>query len=1135
MSRHEVLPEPVEFGKYKLLERIAQGRMGEVFKAKRSGVEGFEKVMVVKRLFPHLSSSESFVGAFVNEARLTVSLSHANIVQVLDLGQNEGAYYMAMEHVAGFDLGTIHRILRTMGKPFPLDIAVFVISEVAKGLDYAHRRKDYNFESLNIVHRDLSPPNVLISYEGEVKLTDFGISRALEVVGTANDNLRRRYLYASPEQARGEALNHRSDIFSLGLILYELVSGLHPYDDPDPRQVQRRAAEGAITPVRQVVELPRALEQIINSSLVADPNQRVDSAGTLYEELISYLFASGHKADSRSLSLFMQEVKQLDEDSRSAPMAAVVPEGVAEELDFEEIDLEEIEEVEAQAPDLWELGQQPGAPIPRSVSGVVARITGESPALQQGGVTSTEIPARRAAFSGRGAPESRFDPVSQPDAMPQRLSALADGLQGGHGGTVVLQGQLGAGQDYLPDRLPSRMSARGLFEVLHLSLDPDAALSPYRLATEIIRYCTQLEPGKQYVNTWALPDERHQRGNVEARLQARHMDPMSVQVALGLCGLGSAPALGLYSRHELVSQLTMDLVGELCSHSPLVLMIDGVEHLDALSVELLVQLVRYSKEAALLIVLSSQQEPDLVSWLTPPVGNPLPLEVVQGQQPGAAPEEEGLLRSMDPLGKRALVALTVADAPLPVSLLGALLGLEGEALEALVASLRQSGAVRCLAPDHLTLASQGLRSILLDELAVGALGGASAVAARLLEITWGACATWSSLWVPTRVRLLAWSGQRPQAMDMALRYGDFLEREGWRQVALQLYQQWGDFLARTDLGGPGEQLELRCQVARAALNGLLLDMAREALSDCEALVQSSRREHTLWRVRAYQAALALVEAPQALHPEGLRHLAMQAQEARASEAYAQAMLVLGRWQAEYGDLLEAQRALESCAHAAQRCELHPLLQGQALASLIRVRAQRGHTAAAATDLARLEALARHCGGALLQAHCVYGRAWVEHASGDHASALESAQRAQDMARDHDHVELALESSLLLALVALAQHDAQRLLDFSQYLALVAEQYQHGWLAQRGRSLEELGQVLTASGDGALDALRGLHDALHQVEAQSHDPRQLLEVHTRLYHALRHVGSNLDADKHRKEAHQWAAHVHAEGICSLLEA
>jgi serine/threonine protein kinase len=442
MARHEILPEPLVFGKYRLLERIAAGRMGEIFKAKRSGVEGFEKVMVVKRLYPHLSSSEAFVSAFVNEARLTVSLSHANIVQVLDLGQNEGAYYMAMEHVAGFDLGTMRRILRATRKPFPLDIAVFVVSEVAKGLDYAHRRKDYNFESLNIVHRDLCPANVLVSFEGEVKLTDFGISSALSAVGTAQDDVRRRYLYASPEQARGEHLNHRSDIFSLGLILYELVSGIHPYDDPDPRQVQRRAVEGVIEPVRQLVDLPRALEQIINSSLVPELSQRVDSAGTLYEELISYLFASGHKADSRSLSQFMQELKRLEEELFQA--SQIPPEPELESSDLEDIELEEVESADLEAaPDLWGMAQPESGVAPKRVSGFISRVGHDQMVEAPGMATAAEIPTRRPAMTPRGQSERRFDAVAQPDAMPAGLSALADRLLGGQGAAVILEGALG--------------------------------------------------------------------------------------------------------------------------------------------------------------------------------------------------------------------------------------------------------------------------------------------------------------------------------------------------------------------------------------------------------------------------------------------------------------------------------------------------------------------------------------------------------------------------------------------------------------------------------------------------------------------------------------------------------------------
>src|SRR4051812_16015823 len=211
--------------------------MAEVFKAKSYGVEGFEKVVVIKRILPELARSKEFVDMFIHEAKLAVRLSHANIVQVFDLGIAPGsdvlgspsadAYYMAMEFVHGFDLATLLARCRRQQVTLPVDMCVYIAAEVAKGLDHAHRRRDEQSKALGIVHRDVSPQNVLLSLEGEIKVTDFGIAKARGALETSSvDDTRSRQLhgkfgYMSPEQARGENVDARSDLFSLGILLYE--------------------------------------------------------------------------------------------------------------------------------------------------------------------------------------------------------------------------------------------------------------------------------------------------------------------------------------------------------------------------------------------------------------------------------------------------------------------------------------------------------------------------------------------------------------------------------------------------------------------------------------------------------------------------------------------------------------------------------------------------------------------------------------------------------------------------------------------------------------------------------------------------------------------------------------------------
>ncbi|MFN7147789.1 MAG: serine/threonine-protein kinase, partial [Myxococcota bacterium] len=232
---------PAQFGRYQLLERIAAGGMAEVFLARSFGVEGFEKRLVIKRILPELAQNPRFVQMFVHEAKLSVSLAHPNIVQVFDLGKVGDDPYMAMEYIQGRDLTQVLRVLRRNGERLPIPIAVTIAAAVARGLAYAHARAAPDGRPLHIVHRDVSPHNIMVSYEGDVKLVDFGIAR---LVGEREGADAKRpgggkFAYMSPEQAAGKPLDHRSDIFSLGVVLFEMLAGRRLFADGDPDEKLR--------------------------------------------------------------------------------------------------------------------------------------------------------------------------------------------------------------------------------------------------------------------------------------------------------------------------------------------------------------------------------------------------------------------------------------------------------------------------------------------------------------------------------------------------------------------------------------------------------------------------------------------------------------------------------------------------------------------------------------------------------------------------------------------------------------------------------------------------------------------------------------------------------------------------------
>ncbi len=276
------------YGPYRLLDRIAVGGMAEVFKAKRSGVEGFEKIVAMKRILPHLSDNKEFVDMFVDEAKMVAGLTHPNIVQIFDLGRIDTSYYIAMEYVHGRDLRTILKRAREKGSPMPLDLCLRIVSLVSSALEYAHRKKDDRGRAMQIVHRDVSPQNILISFEGEVKLTDFGIAKAAtKASNTDRGALRGKLLYMSPEQAWGRAMDRRSDLFSLGIVLYEMITGQKPFlGGGTEMSILEMVRQCHIEPPRQVnPRIGESLDAVVTRALGREPDERYQDAAEMHQAL----------------------------------------------------------------------------------------------------------------------------------------------------------------------------------------------------------------------------------------------------------------------------------------------------------------------------------------------------------------------------------------------------------------------------------------------------------------------------------------------------------------------------------------------------------------------------------------------------------------------------------------------------------------------------------------------------------------------------------------------------------------------------------------------------------------------------------------------------------------------------------
>jgi serine/threonine protein kinase len=275
------------YGPYRLLERVAVGGMAEVFRAKRSGVEGFEKIVAVKRILPHLSDNKEFVDMFIDEAKMVAGLTHPNIVQISDLGKIDKSYYIAMEYVHGKDLRTILRHARERGLRLPLDLSVLVVSRVCAALEYAHRARDDQGRAMRIVHRDISPQNILISFEGDVKLTDFGIAKAATKATVSDAGaLRGKLLYMSPEQAWGKPMDRRSDVFSLGIVFYEMVTDQKPFLGASEMSILETVRECRISPPSSFnPRIPEKIEKVILKALERDPDERYQDAAEMSRDL----------------------------------------------------------------------------------------------------------------------------------------------------------------------------------------------------------------------------------------------------------------------------------------------------------------------------------------------------------------------------------------------------------------------------------------------------------------------------------------------------------------------------------------------------------------------------------------------------------------------------------------------------------------------------------------------------------------------------------------------------------------------------------------------------------------------------------------------------------------------------------
>lgn len=296
--------------RYVLLERIGIGGMAEVFRAAVRGAEGFERPVAVKRILPHLSDDVDFVRMFIDEAKIAVQLQHPNIVQILDLGREGHEYFIVMEYVHGKDLRTIQDRVAQLGDRIPLAIVVHIALKICEALHHAHFATGPGGRPLNVVHRDVTPQNVLVSFDGEVKVTDFGLAKAAgRVTQTQAGVIKGKLAYMAPEAFLGWTVDHRSDVYGVGILLWEMLTGKRLFLGKNDLETVTKAQAAVVPPLRSIdPTIPEELDRIVLRALARDRDQRYQTAEELHDDLEVFGYGSGHFITTAGLATWIREL-----------------------------------------------------------------------------------------------------------------------------------------------------------------------------------------------------------------------------------------------------------------------------------------------------------------------------------------------------------------------------------------------------------------------------------------------------------------------------------------------------------------------------------------------------------------------------------------------------------------------------------------------------------------------------------------------------------------------------------------------------------------------------------------------------------------------------------------------------------
>lgn len=351
--------------KYKILERFDSGGMAEVFVAESESMKGFKKRVAIKRILPHLTKNQKFVQMFLDEAKLCLQLEHANIVNVFDIGKADASFFIVMEYVEGANLKKVIESYRRGGKMVPIEQSIYVLREVCEGLAYAHDQTDLTTnEPLGIVHRDVSPPNILLSKRGEIKLVDFGLAKATSQLEETDPGVvKGKFSYLSPEAASGMSVDMRADIFSVGILLYEMLTGQRLFYGENDYHTVELVRKAEVPPISSInPQVPPEMEEVITKALAKNPDDRYQHASEFSDELTKLLFGRGMAVSRGDIARMVGFT--LKEQKTAKPAAEKRPTTIIDALIQEEIlKFTSLDDVE----DPLEMGAKPLSPDEISV------------------------------------------------------------------------------------------------------------------------------------------------------------------------------------------------------------------------------------------------------------------------------------------------------------------------------------------------------------------------------------------------------------------------------------------------------------------------------------------------------------------------------------------------------------------------------------------------------------------------------------------------------------------------------------------------------------------------------------------------------------------------------------------------